>query len=372
MKKSFYQMILEASMSYSDALKVFGVSKISSTDELNKVYKQLALKYHPDRVGGSTEKMAQINAAKEILSKSGFYSSGSSSSSSSSSSSGSYNTEWSRKAEEKKFAQNIINLVKKEIRPEAFEKYFEGLYDEKFKAVVTSPEIKPTSYSAMHSAWLKMEISNSSRDIVFIVLFAIDLFELKNGGTVVSSLNSMSLPMTIDVDSYIEGKKQKIVTKGRYDRRTEPTILTDPAVIFTPQRMKKILGGTVRKDSKLKRSDFISFFKNKWKAEIYQPGGTQFAAYVSMPAITDKNYIIKFYRVTLMKISFYSIEGIYEKKSYQYVKIPQNSSVNVSGYLPENKDTLDFIDKMLSDCSRQRTIENLIKTINKYKPKPLA
>lgn len=49
--KSFLEFLIE--MSVSDAMKLFGINEIpSSKEELNKHFKKLALKHHPD-LGGS-------------------------------------------------------------------------------------------------------------------------------------------------------------------------------------------------------------------------------------------------------------------------------------------------------------------------------
>jgi molecular chaperone DnaJ len=57
-------------MARLDYYAVLGVSPQASDEEIKKVYRQLALKYHPDRNQGSPEaetKIRQINAAYEIL-----------------------------------------------------------------------------------------------------------------------------------------------------------------------------------------------------------------------------------------------------------------------------------------------------------------
>jgi len=53
-----------------DYYDILGVSKDASTEEINKAYKKLALKYHPDRNPGNKEaeaKFKEINEAKETL-----------------------------------------------------------------------------------------------------------------------------------------------------------------------------------------------------------------------------------------------------------------------------------------------------------------
>jgi hypothetical protein len=56
-----------------DLYKLLGVPKHATVAEIMKAYKKLCLKYHPDRVPGAaakqaaTDKMAQINEAKDVL-----------------------------------------------------------------------------------------------------------------------------------------------------------------------------------------------------------------------------------------------------------------------------------------------------------------
>jgi molecular chaperone DnaJ len=55
----------------SDFYKILGVDKNSSDEEIKKAYRQLALKYHPDRNQGSKEaeeKIKEVNEAYSILS----------------------------------------------------------------------------------------------------------------------------------------------------------------------------------------------------------------------------------------------------------------------------------------------------------------
>jgi len=58
-------------MKYSDiqnALEVLGLPNMITKDDIKKRYRELALLYHPDRVGeSSSQKMDEINRAYEIL-----------------------------------------------------------------------------------------------------------------------------------------------------------------------------------------------------------------------------------------------------------------------------------------------------------------
>jgi len=52
-----------------DYYSILGIKKDASADEIKKAYRQLALKYHPDRAGkDSSEKFKEINEAYQVLS----------------------------------------------------------------------------------------------------------------------------------------------------------------------------------------------------------------------------------------------------------------------------------------------------------------
>ena len=65
--KSFSEWLLEAIMDPKRALEIFGLAEFPKTAaELRQLHKQLALANHPDR-GGSLDKMKDINAANDVL-----------------------------------------------------------------------------------------------------------------------------------------------------------------------------------------------------------------------------------------------------------------------------------------------------------------
>lgn len=49
------------------ATRVLGVRVGATEDEIKVAYRRMAMVWHPDRPGGSAEKMKELNEAKEIL-----------------------------------------------------------------------------------------------------------------------------------------------------------------------------------------------------------------------------------------------------------------------------------------------------------------
>lgn len=57
-------------MDFKDYYKILGISKTSTSDEVKKAYRKLAIKYHPDKNPndkGAEEKFKEVNEANEIL-----------------------------------------------------------------------------------------------------------------------------------------------------------------------------------------------------------------------------------------------------------------------------------------------------------------
>lgn len=55
-------------MAKRDYYEVLGVNNDASADEIKKSYRRLAIKYHPDKEGGSEEKFKELNEAYQVLS----------------------------------------------------------------------------------------------------------------------------------------------------------------------------------------------------------------------------------------------------------------------------------------------------------------
>ena len=68
MKKSWFDIVIEKQMSVGDALAFMGLNNNVLKTDIDKRYKELSKKYHPD-LGGNPEDMKTLNQARDILSK---------------------------------------------------------------------------------------------------------------------------------------------------------------------------------------------------------------------------------------------------------------------------------------------------------------
>lgn len=70
-KKAYRQMYarIRLAMTVDEARRLLGVTPGASEEEINKAYRQLALKAHPDRPGGEEQAMVQLNVARDLLLK---------------------------------------------------------------------------------------------------------------------------------------------------------------------------------------------------------------------------------------------------------------------------------------------------------------
>jgi DnaJ-class molecular chaperone len=62
---------MASKMTGDSARKILGVNFKTTLEELKKVYRKLAMKFHPDRAGGNEEKFKEVKEAYEYLEKNG-------------------------------------------------------------------------------------------------------------------------------------------------------------------------------------------------------------------------------------------------------------------------------------------------------------
>ena len=206
--KSFLEFLIE--MSVTDAMKLFGINEVPSTkEELNKHFKKLALKHHPD-LGGSEETMKMLNQAKELLDKNlgkSFKSS----------------TVAGQKSEYDIKMEYVKSLIR-----ETLNRFDENLYKDYLdKAFGVKFNVKK-SFNKFTD--LIMEFADEERDKIFELTFYVDahkaytqIYDSKTLG----DENNKTFDIGMHSFVFIDDKKQ-VLTKDRFMKVSDVKIFTDP------------------------------------------------------------------------------------------------------------------------------------------------
>lgn len=331
--KSFLEFLIE--MSVTDAMKLFGINEVPSTkEELNKHFKKLALKHHPD-LGGSEETMKMLNQAKELLDK----------------------NLGKRVKSGKVVSEYDIQMEHvKEVIRETLSRFDENLYKDYLdKAFGISFNVKKefNKYSN-----LVMEFSDKERDKVFELTFYVDSHKAYNQMYNTKSINGVS-DRTFDVGMYsfvfIDNKKQ-VLTKDRFMKVSDVKIFTDPTILLPKTKISKLSKGEVRKNSKLAKRDFEALFKAKYNAEI---DGRGQQTYYFIP-VHNGEYIICIYRVSTFKC--YILHEIGKKPKSSWRRYDDFIPANKIGFVSfqEDETGMEFIKKALADFDKSGNYQKFI------------
>lgn len=331
--KSFLEFLIE--MSVTDAMKLFGLNEVpSSKEELNKHFKKLALKHHPD-LGGSEETMKMLNQAKELLDK----------------------NLGKRVKSGKVVSEYDIQMEHvKEVIRETLSRFDENLYKDYLdKAFGISFNVKKefNKYSN-----LVMEFSDKERDKVFELTFYVDSHKAYNQMYNTKSINGVS-DRTFDVGMYsfvfIDNKKQ-VLTKDRFMKVSDVKIFTDPTILLPKTKISKLSKGEVRKNSKLAKRDFEALFKAKYNAEI---DGRGQQTYYFIP-VHNGEYIICIYRVSTFKC--YILHEIGKKPKSSWRRYDDFIPANKIGFVSfqEDETGMEFIKKALADFDKSGNYQKFI------------
>ena len=350
--KTFKQYIVEEVLSFSDALKIFNIDRVPSTrSEFDKLYKQLALKNHPD-LGGSTEAMKKLNMAKEVLSKN--LGRGEKEAEKAA------QDEWEAKyrAEKEQAFHIAMNFFKK-IDLELYKVYFKKLFNKDFFAESKASVWKSGKYE--HNApYINIEIFTKERDIVFYLTLGCDLFRLYGDifGQKGLSTSNVTFDYYIQSESFIENKKQ-VITKQKYIRSTDASVLTKPETVFPKARIEKLASGTVRQNSTLKKRDFESMITMKFKGEK----GTNNYYYIPFLKDSDSEYRLAIWRTVLMKQGLWMFAYINKKGLNGFGWNSDNKGIELT-YVPENQRGFDVMNNLFTEIQK-KTPEQVKALINK-------
>lgn len=358
-------------MSLDDAMDVFGITEIPSTKaELNKQFKQLALKNHPD-LGGSEEKMKLINQAKDVLDKNvgRTYSSTTKK-----------NTKTKTSVDKEKikrdyeYVHNLILDTFNKIDTRVYLSYLEKIFNTKFN-VKTDITPKDNDKSPFRTGITKLtvEFSDAEKDKVFVLYFMADEYAVFNQIFVKKGLSSATDTFDIILRSfvYVDGKKQ-VLTKERYIDVHDAKIFTDPSILLPKTKLTKMANGELRKNSKVAKRDFEAMLKTKFDTIISSGATTWYY-------IPVNDYVVVMYRTVFSigrdKTVFYLLSKIGKKPTSafrRYDEFMKDTDIRQKYpsknllYVLENKEGFDFLLSSLTNLNKTNNLDKFMKDFVKY------
>jgi curved DNA-binding protein CbpA len=274
------------------AYDIFGLKPGDDLSGLDKLWKELARKNHPD-LGGDPEKMKDINWAKDILQNFGVGFRG-----------GKKAFDWDdldrRTTEFHASAEkNISQLMEKLLGTyqDYFEQYIPGLEPQK----IISKHNR--NYAVILSEWKTKEGDSS-----VILRITANWADSQKGGLGVSSDPMENINISYATEVYHDGKRYK-VSQRDFGWSKLSGQLSDPKEVFPEKAMKRIASKT-RAASKFVRRDAVAFIQNQLDGRHTNDNNY-------LVPIDDKTSLFLL-RSVFMRQPAWNLNGIYEKNNAGY------------------------------------------------------
>lgn len=270
MKPYRYYFRLTEAMSKTDALEIFGIEGFADQNELNKLYKDLSRKNHPD-LGGDVEKMKNINQAYDVLK---------------SLRGGASKPEtWEdRHAREKELNKKYIEIWNR------IKSLFEKSFDEKtvidylqqFTSDPLSVTISDNKANTGNIAWFRgrfeasVKIHNADNTTVFYVEYSISPVENDSKGLGFDNLDDrdISYDVSIRTDVYHNKRKHKI-NQQNYSWKIGFKAVDDLKNVFPSAKLKKIFNPNAKKKA-FKKADMFKAMQRELPGSISFGSGGDF------------------------------------------------------------------------------------------------
>jgi curved DNA-binding protein CbpA len=346
----FKKYLIERTMNFDTALKVFGISAqdVADKSKLKSLYRKLAMQHHPDR--GGTKEMAQdVNDAYAVLSKSKV--SGSSS-----------KVDWDEiDRKYRALGAAIKNELLSNFKPEIFQNYFNEMSGLKFNYEIKRafPLEKDRS---PHFAGFEVEFFTNDKSTVFSLYISANLVDvLRDREAAILGIDDISYNVTTVATGFHNNRKQKM-SKSDWGWTRDHSFFRKPEQIFPKKKLKDIFSGKTRKKGGFKKRDMELFLKNKLGARLEYPSNQTQAAIPIGENEDGMEYNLIIYRTVFNRVGGWSGIGIYLKKG----KYGYGSRVEDTGHwtLPETEETAKIFEKVQKESLKAKG-DNKPKTAKK-------
>lgn len=307
-----FKEFLEEKLTRSEAETILGLGNSYSIADVKQARNSAIKTAHPDK-GGTLELSKKINTAYDVLKGKSSASSGSD-----------FNSE-STAVKYRTMAVFINNDLLQKFQPDAFIKYFEGIFKQKFthKLEMRWADRKPHPY---HAGFVST-FSTDDNKIVFEFQVTVSLTEVVyQDNNSLSNDPDISYELGVTAFGYAKRKKQKMSQRS-YKQMNNHSVLWEPKKSFPAAKMKKIAdaSGSV----KMKRADFQLAMEKEVKAKSWSDS--------MLIPLKDGNYF-QVYRIVFMRQPMWQLArmGKLNDRLTRFIDFE-----NISGSLPENETTLD-------------------------------
>lgn len=335
----FYNWLNEMSLSVDDALEIFGMSRKDAEDfdKLQKKYRELSKKHHPD-LGGDVKEMQKVSVAYSVLKempKGG------------EKKDVGYDME-ERKRKEKQIREAILDVLFEKFDPEIYVRYFEENSDKKFKHDV---DWRKSGGMVGFTA----EFYTEDMDILFHLRVTANLYSilLKKDKTLAGDKYDFDL----QIDRYaFEGNKKHRIGQKSFNLTRDHDFFKKPQKMFT----KKKVGEILKKKSKkqFRKADMLESLKRRFNATI-DTVDNQPMVYIPI----GDGHVMVMDRTVLMKQAGWVINSIYDKNARGKER---TRWIKKTFTFMENEESLGFVEKIVEACKRQKTVDDKINVIQDF------
>lgn len=318
-------------MSVSDALDLFGMSQseLGDKEAIKKKYRQLSIKYHPDR-GGDIEMMKKVNDAKATLDKA---------------SPGATSSGFDWESMNKKYQElgaRIKKLLLDGFKPEKYISYFSKIYNEDFKYEILQTWPRGSERSPSFAGF-KSEFFNKDRSIVFELDITSYLANASSSTSLGSADKYISFPLTVTAFGFYNNRKLK-VSQRDWKSTSDHKILIDPELAFPRNKLEKFKKTSSTKA--FKKKDMITYLTKKLK-------GSWDGQWVKIPLEGDHKLYLQ--RSVIMRTAGWS-PIVFER----FKAVPGGVYIT----FPETLETAQYFENLVKGTLKKRTGKDMVKYIH--------